>query len=32
MKAIEISQPGGPEVLRISELPVPEPGEGQVLL
>jgi putative PIG3 family NAD(P)H quinone oxidoreductase len=32
MKAIEISQPGGPEVLRISELPVPEPGQGQVLL
>jgi NADPH:quinone reductase len=32
MKAIEISQPGGPEVLRISELPVPEPAAGQVLV
>jgi NADPH2:quinone reductase len=32
MKAIEISQPGGPEVLRISELPMPEPAAGQVLV
>jgi putative PIG3 family NAD(P)H quinone oxidoreductase len=32
MKAIEISQPGGPEVLRIKELPMPEPGNGQVLV
>ncbi len=32
MKAIEISQPGGPEVLRISELPMPQPGAGQVLV
>ena len=32
MKAIEISQPGGPEVLRISELPMPEPATGQVLV
>jgi NADPH:quinone reductase len=32
MKAIEISQPGGPEVLRISELPMPQPGGGQVLV
>ena len=32
MKAIEIGQPGGPEVLRISELPMPEPGEGQMLV
>ena len=32
MKAIEISLPGGPEVLRISELPMPEPGGGQVLV
>ncbi|MDP1702912.1 MAG: NAD(P)H-quinone oxidoreductase [Aestuariivirga sp.] len=32
MKATEISQPGGPDVLRISELPMPEPGGGQVLV
>jgi NADPH2:quinone reductase len=32
MRAIEISQPGGPEVLRISDLPMPEPGAGQVLV
>jgi NADPH2:quinone reductase len=32
MKAIEISQPGGPEVLRIKELPMTEPGNGQVLV
>jgi NADPH2:quinone reductase len=32
MKAIEISQPGGPEVLRLSELPMPQPGGGQVLV
>ena len=32
MKAIEISQPGGPDVLRISELPMPEPDGGQVLV
>ncbi len=32
MKAIEISQPGGPEVLRITELPMPEPGNGQILV
>lgn len=32
MKAIEISQPGGPDVLRISELAMPQPGGGQVLV
>ncbi|MDO8353341.1 MAG: NAD(P)H-quinone oxidoreductase [Aestuariivirga sp.] len=32
MKAIEISQPGGPDVLRISELPMPQPAAGQVLV
>jgi NADPH:quinone reductase len=32
MKAIEIIQPGGPEVLRISELSMPESGVGQVLV
>jgi len=32
MKAVEITDPGGPEVLQICERPVPVPGEGQVLL
>jgi NADPH2:quinone reductase len=32
MKAIEISQPGGPDVLRISELPMPQPAAGQLLV
>ncbi len=32
MKAIKISLPGGPDVLQISELPMPEPGKGQVLV
>ena len=32
MRAIEITEPGGPEVLCIGERPVPEPGEGEVLV
>ena len=32
MRAIEISEPGGPDVLRPVERPVPEPGPGQVRL
>lgn len=32
MTAMGFDQPGGPEVLRPEELPLPEPGEGQVLL
>ena len=32
MKAIEIKTPGGPEVLQIGELPMPQPGKGQVLV
>ena len=32
MRAVEISEPGGPEVLKLVERPVPEPGQGQVLL
>lgn len=32
MKAIEISQPGGPEVLVEVERPQPEPGPGEVLI
>lgn len=32
MRAIEISQPGGPEVLVPADRPVPEPGAGEVLI
>ncbi len=32
MRAIEISAPGGPEVLRPATRPVPRPGPGQVLI
>ncbi|RYH03896.1 NAD(P)H-quinone oxidoreductase [Salipiger sp. IMCC34102] len=32
MRAVEISKPGGPEVLKICDRPVPEPGPGQVVL
>jgi NADPH2:quinone reductase len=32
MKAIQIQEIGGPEVLRLTELPIPEPGHGQVLI
>ena len=32
MKAIEIKTPGGPEVLQIGELPMPQPNKGQVLV
>jgi NADPH2:quinone reductase len=32
MKAIQIHQTGGPEVLQLAELPIPEPGPGQVLI
>jgi NADPH2:quinone reductase len=32
MKAIQIHQTGGPEVLELAELPIPEPGPGQVLI
>ena len=32
MKAIQIQSTGGPEVLRLVELPIPEPGPGQVLI
>jgi NADPH2:quinone reductase len=30
MKAIQIKEFGGPEVLKLEEIPLPEPGEGQV--
>jgi NADPH2:quinone reductase len=32
MIAVEISGPGGPDVLRVTERPVPEPAEGEVLI
>lgn len=32
MKAIQIQMTGGPEVLELVELPIPEPGPGQVLI
>lgn len=32
MTAIEISQPGGPEVLRAATVPVPVPGHGQIVI
>jgi NADPH2:quinone reductase len=32
MRAIEIAQPGGPEVLRLVERPVPTPGPNEVLV
>ena len=32
MRAIQIEQFGGPEVLEVAEVPIPEPGEGEVLI
>ena len=32
MKAVEISRPGGPDVLVPVERPMPEPGPGEVLI
>ena len=32
MRAVTASDPGGPEVLGVSELPDPEPGPGEVVL
>jgi NADPH2:quinone reductase len=32
MKAIQFHSTGGPEVLQLADLPIPEPGPGQVLL
>jgi NADPH2:quinone reductase len=32
VKAIQIEQFGGPEVLKVTEVPDPEPGEGQVVV
>ena len=32
MRAIQIEQFGGPEVLEVADVPIPEPGEGEVLI
>ena len=32
MRAIQMTEFGGPEVLRLAELPTPEPGPGEVLI
>jgi NADPH2:quinone reductase len=32
MKAIQFHSTGGPEVLQTAELPIPEPGPGQILI
>ena len=32
MRAVEISEPGGPDVLQLTERPKPEPGQGEVLI
>lgn len=32
MRAVEIAEPGGPEVLQLCERPVPEAGHGQVVI
>lgn len=32
MRAVEISEPGGPEVLQLTTRPVPVPGPGQILI
>ncbi len=32
MRAIEIKEPGGPDVLVVGERPMPEPGPGEVLI
>ncbi len=32
MRAVEITEPGGPEVLKLCERPVPEPSAGQVVI
>ncbi|RRH76165.1 NAD(P)H-quinone oxidoreductase [Falsigemmobacter faecalis] len=32
MQVVEITKPGGPEVLKPAERPVPQPGPGQILI
>lgn len=32
MRAVQLKEFGGPEVLQVAELPIPEPGPGEVLI
>lgn len=32
MRAVRVHELGGPEVIRVDEVPLPEPGEGEVLV
>jgi len=32
MRAVEITRPGGPEVLQLTERPIPRPGLGEILI
>jgi NADPH2:quinone reductase len=32
MRAVQIEEFGGPEVLKLADLPVPEPGDGELLI
>ncbi len=32
MRAVEITEPGGPDVLKVTERPIPEPQHGQVVI
>lgn len=32
MRAVEITKPGRPDVLQVTELPIPQPGHGEVLV
>lgn len=32
MKAVEIAEPGGPDVLRLTDRPVPHPGYGDIVI
>lgn len=32
MRAVRLHEHGGPEVLRYDEVPIPEPGPGEVLV
>ena len=32
MKAIRVSEYGGPNVLKLEDIPTPQPGQGQVLV
>jgi len=32
MRAVQLTEAGGPEVVRVADIPVPEPGEGEVLV